>query len=480
MPIVVNTNISSINAQRNLSLINRSYDKSLERLASGLRINKAGDDAAGLAIADGLNSQVRGLTQAVRNANDGLSVVGVAEGTLTTQVTILQRIRELSIQAANDINSSDNRGAIQQEISTQIDELTRLGNTTEFNGQMLLNGLFQSKKIQVGAFAGQTIDISIGDFRATGMGQIATQTGSAVDTNAIAGGGDLTINTVSVDASTDDGVSTYMSSASALAKANAINSVSSQTGVTATAQDATATFNLQTGGGNIATTTNLVINGVTIFNNEAFAVQSNDADGTIRNKINAKSAQTGVVASLTGTGAGTRIQLTAADGRNVEATTTAAGAQGTALGINTTRYGYGTVTLTSYDDFNIGGTGNPTNLIGIASGTYSVDPSKVVSAIDVTTQTGANTAIQIVDSALNKVASAQADLGALTNRLENTISNLEISIENLSAAESRIRDADFAQETANLTRAQIIQQSAIAVLTQANVKPQAALTLIGA
>ncbi|MFP4381815.1 MAG: flagellin [Candidatus Sumerlaeia bacterium] len=486
MAIVVNTNVSSINAQRRLNSINRSLDTSLQRLASGLRINTAADDAAGLAIADGIQSQVRGLTQAVRNAGDGLSVVGTAEGTLSTQTEILQRIRELAVQASNDINSSGNRAAIQDEIEAQIDELTRLGDTTEFNGQLLMNGTFTNKHLQVGAFAGagQSLEMNLGDFRASGMGSIAEVEGTAnVDNTAIAGGGDLTISSpdtsapVNIGPSADDGLSTYLADTSAIAKANAINAASGSTGVEATAQDSTTQSNSRTMGGVVSTTQSMTINEVVIFDNETFSLLEDDEDGTLRNKINAKSNETGVVASLSGSGAGTRILLTAEDGRNIRVEMDN---PATNTGFTNASYtGTGTVNLYSDQDFTVSGTGDASTLIGIDEEAYSVDTNKRVNKIDVTTRDGAQEAIRIIDSALGQVADQQAALGALTNRLENTISNIEVSIENLSASESRIRDADFAAETANLTRAQIIQQSSIATLTQANLRPQAALSLLG-
>jgi flagellin len=477
MSIVVNTNTSSINAQRSLNVVNRSLDKALERLASGLRINHAGDDAAGLAIADGLQAQTRGLTQAVRNANDGLSVVGTAEGALTTQTTILQRIRELAVQAANDINSGTNRAAIQDEIDAQVAELTRLGNTTEFNGQALLNGSFSNKLLQVGAYSGQSISISLGDFRASAMGTIAQTTGASqvvTTTNASAAGISTLQGTVgSLTPSVSDGVSFVDATGSAIAKAASINASFGVTGVSAAVvATSTTSAGVVAGAGAVAGT--MILNGVTIFTAGQFTVTGADTTGTLRAAINAKSNETGITASLNATN---NLVLTAADGRNITiniAGTTAATAG--FAGTSTNTYG-GQLKLTSDMAFTITGT---TNVLGIATGsTIALDPNKAVNKIDVSTQTGADTAIAIVDSALRQVGTAEGTLGALTNRLENTISNLQVSIENLSASESRIRDADFASETAALTRAQIIQQASVAVLSQANLRPQAALTLIG-
>jgi len=476
MSIVVNTNIPSINAQRSLNVINRSMDKALERLASGLRINHAGDDAAGLAIADGLQSQVRGLGQAVRNSSDGLSVVGTAEGSLTTQVTILQRIRELAVQAANDINSATNRGAIQDEILAQVDELTRLGNTTEFNGQLLMNGTFTNKKIQVGAYSGQTITISLGDFRAAQMGTIAQTTGAtAIDVTTNASGATITTTqgSATLTASQSDGVSTVFSSGSAIAKAASINQSYGTTGVSASVVETTILGGVIAAAvGGTAVLGSMTINGVSIFTAGSITVYGADTTGSLRAAINAQSNTTGVTAALDGTNA---IVLTAADGRNVSLVT---------VGTNVATSGFaatnvniaGRIKMTATEQFTI--TGAP-NILGAGNTTITLDLNKAVNKIDVSTQIGADTAIQIVDSALKKVADAQGALGALSNRLENTISNLQISIENLSASESRIRDADFAAETAALTRAQIIQQAGIAVLSQANLRPQAALSLIG-
>ena len=505
MSIVVNTNVASINAQRQLSKVNSSLNTSLERLASGLRINKAGDDAAGLAIANGLASQVRGLTQATRNAGDALSLIGTAEGAVDTQQEILQRIRELAIQAANDVNSGDNRAAIQEEVDAQIEELTRIANNTEFNGLNLMDGSFSNKKVQVGAFSAQTIDITLGDFRANKMGQIAIDTGSsqaamgtvagtAISGNGADGAGDVWFKvgseTFTVGASTNDGVSAYYASTSAIAKVEAINAVSAQSGVTATVEEATLTGNGTVGAMTIVANDRLYINGVEIFDEANGSVSvgdvlwtANDANGKLRSLINAKSNETGVVASLDSSN---DLVLTAEDGRNITVNTNAVetgftSADGSASYV-ATHNASGQIKLQSYKafDLHVGTTGGQDTLgFGTGDTSFALDSSYAVNLIDVTTQTGADTAITIVDAALNKLSGAQSSLGAITNRLENTITNLEVSIENMSAAESRIRDADFAAETANLTRAQIIQQSSVAVLSQANLTPQAALSLLG-
>jgi len=482
MAITVNTNISSINAQRNLTKSTNALDKAMQRLSSGLRINSAGDDAAGLAISTGITSQTNGLTQAERNANDGLSVVGTAEGALDTQTTILQRIRELAVQASNDINSSDDRESIQSEIDAQVEELTRLGNTTTFNGINLLDGSFSNKQLQVGAYANQTISVSLGDFRSSAMGYIATTEGDAVTSTAIAGGGDFTITSyarsgnsstlTTVGASADDGVSYTNASASAIAKANAINAVSANSGVTATVNATSVTGVAVSGTGTLNSTNQLTINGVAIFDTDTTLTGTAATDGaTVAASINAKSGKTGVTATADSSGI---LTLEASDGRNI--TVAVAGTASTSTGLSAATT-YGSISLSSSKAFSLSGAGATAS--GFAAGNVALDTTQNVNAIDVTTQANAETAIQIVDSALGSVSDAQSTLGALSNRLDNTISNIEIANENLSAANSRITDTDFASETANMTRAQIIQQSSVAVLTQANSTPQIALTLLG-
>ena len=489
MAITVNTNVASINAQRNLNSTTRMLNRSLERLASGLRINRAGDDAAGLAIATGLQAQIRGLTQATRNANDGLSIIGTAEGAIGQATEILQRIRELAVQAANGINSAANRASIQEEINTQVNELTRIGNTVEFNGQNLLDGSFTNKQLQIGAMSGQTLSISIADFRASSLGKIATSTGNAVVTTAAIDGLTGTANSLVINGKTIgssvglDTLSYTDRDGSAIAKAAAINAAAAQTGVSATIVATSATQSAVVGATAGATGADdvITINGIEIINGatgNTVTTQLNDADSALRNKINSKSHLTGVVASLgTGADAG-KIVLTAADGRNITVTaagTTVLARTGFAVATNTTG---GKITLTSNSDMVINS--GQANLIGQANGTASVslDAATAISFIDVTTSEGASLAIRIVDSALSQSSSARSKLGAITNRLEYTIANLQTSVENLSASQSRILDADFAAETASMTRAQILQQAGISVLSQANVSPQAALALL--
>jgi flagellin len=466
----VSTNVASLNAQRNLSNSSKLLSQSLERLSSGQRINRAADDAAGLAISEGLRSQVRGLNQAVRNANDGISLISTAEGALSQSNDILQRMRELAVQASNDTNSATNRASIQTEVDQLNSELNRIGNTVQFNGSNVLDGSFTSKLLQIGAQANQTLSVSIGDMRATSLGKVAINTSTAA-TAALAAG-DLTLNNVAVGVTSTDSVSFNNGTFSSIAMAAAINAKFSQTGVSATVN-----ANTETGTTAILTQTvaanGFKVNNVAI-NSANLTVLADDSDSTLRNAINAVSNQTGVVASLN---AGNKLVLTAADGRNVSLS--ASLAVTTSLGLQASDSAAtleGTYTLTSDNTFTIGGAG--ALKAGLTAGTVNIDATTAVSTIKVDSAANAGIAIQRIDAALRQVSTQRSTLGALTNRLDSTVSNLQTVSQNLSASDSAIRDADFAAETANMTRAQILQQAGTAILAQANTTPQAALTLL--
>ena len=473
--LVINTNVPSINGQRNLYKSSAALNKSLERLSSGLRINRAGDDAAGLAISENLRSQVRGLNQAVRNANDGISLIQTAEGSIDTYTEICQRIRELAIQASSDVNSDQNRASIQVEVDQQLDELNRIATTIDFNGAMLFDGSFIDKRIQVGSKSGQTLNISVGDLRTGVIGAVAQTIGTSVNSTALVNGGIL-VNGYQVPAS---------ASGTAIDKAAAIQSIYAQTGVSAVAQSTIVTGTAAIGGGTLNATDNLTINGVTFGSGtETIVVLANDSDGALRRAINAKSNVTGVIASVD---TSNQLVLTAADGRDIDVTLSTVGAAPSAesitglsgaAGAGVLAKTGGRIKLTSDQAFIVAdGAQDATTLAGI-EGSAAIDYNLAVNRVDITTFDNAQDAIDIIDNALRQINDVRANLGAITNRLENTVSNLQIVAENLSASDSRIRDADFAAETANMTRAQILQQAGVAVLAQANVVPQAALTLL--
>jgi flagellin len=510
MSQVINTNVLSLNAQRNLSTSGSSLATSLQRLSSGLRINSAKDDAAGLAISSRFTTQIRGLNQAVRNASDGISLAQTAEGALAEVGNNLQRIRELAVQAANSTNSASDRAALDAEVQQRIAEVDRVAAQTAFNGLKVLDGTFGTGTFQVGANVGETISLSLStSVRATAIGKTADyvggtayssasaigQQGAGVDTTALSAGDiSLTVGSgqatqiVAATAGSGNGQTT----ASAYAKANAINS-SGIAGVTATA-DTTVQLNL--GATAIAATVtdyDLTINGQAIYSSyNATSGGSVSADSFVA-AINSNSATTGVTASYDSSN--TRVTLTASDGRNITVTqantttasqglgaiegtnntsNTATSADATTTGTGTTATYVGSVRLVSAEAVTVSGTAAR---IGFSATSYALGASALNSA-SVTTVANANTTIGRVDAALTTVNNLRGSLGAIQNRFESTIANLSAASENQTASRSRILDADYASETAALTRAQILQQAGIAILSQANAAPQSVLSLL--
>jgi len=384
MPQIINTNIASLNAQRNLNTSQSSLNTSLQRLSSGLRINSAKDDAAGLAIATRFTSQINGLDQASRNANDGISLAQTAEGALGTITDNLQRIRELAVQSRNATNSATDRAALNTEAQQLKAEIDRVASTTSFNGVKLLDGSFTNQAFQVGANVGETITVSsLVNAQSANLGSssVAQVTGAAASTFGAITAGDLQINGVNVGAiGADTNAANRASSVAA-----AINSYSSQTGVYATILSSAPTQIVLTNSGSVPATPNIVV---------ALA-------GT------ATTASTGLTAATT----------------------------------------------------------TPTTTSGFAS-------------LDISSAAGADTAITTMDAALTAVNTARATLGAIQNRFSSVVTNLQTTSENLSASRSRIQDTDFAAETANLTKAQILQQAGTAMLAQANSAPNSILSLL--
>jgi len=489
MGLYINTNQSALNAQRQLSSTTSALSRSFERLSSGLRINGAKDDAAGLSITTRFTSQIRGLNQAVRNSNDGISLAQTAEGALNETTNILQRIRELSVQAANDTNNDSDRASLQAEVGQLKTELDRIAETTNFNGNKILNGTFLGRDIQVGANVGETISISVGDSRTTALARQVRVTGTT-GVNTTTGLGDLSFTAagataaVSIRASVDadDQVSTANKAFSAIAKAKAINDASAFSGVRAIVGETSVSGTIAISAVTLNESRSITINGEKIA---GFAVQDNDADGALVDAINAVSDKTGVVASLD---QNSQLVLTAADGRNIDIS----GSLGN-LGLSTGVTG-GKITLQSNGQFDIsytGGTlggasisavnvalGNVVSTLGTGTFVFGVSSDKSVSSVDISTRAGAVEALDVIDLALENVSSQRASLGALQNRLESTINNLSTTSENLTASRSRILDADFASETATLSRNQIIQQAGVSILAQANQQPQIALSLL--
>jgi flagellin len=690
MPQIINTNIASLNAQRNLNASQRDQESALQRLSSGLRINSAKDDAAGLAISTRFDSQIRGTSVAVRNAGDAISLAQTAEGALDSINTSLRRVRELALQSANDTNTTLDRQALQEEVDQLLSEIESVSKNANFNGKKLLDGSFNNAVFQTGANVGNTISVSVAKVDTSSLG-VAEQAGisSRVSTTAITTtasdddlvAGDLVINGISVDASvgSDDTASVNHASSSSIAKAAAVNRISDLTGVVAVVE-ANVLAGTTTATAAVANRT-ITINEVSISLSKATLLSVEENLSLTVSQINLFSAQTGVVASTDGTVAG-GIVLTAADGRNISlggtaansvatygiaatGTSTAAASlqntyvgnftlvsktgedivlstdtgnidnagfqvgtfdgtragvvgenvtisadlasgdlvlngvtvgpsqdafdtassanksesaiakaaainlvseqsgvtavvndnrinsgnmalassysvgingvtiaislsssadslsdqitktmaainaktgvtgvraealdsdsitlvaddgrnititnNSTELGILTTTFG-SSITLVSGKEIEISSTTGRTARAGFTIGAYgNAEAGSSIKDIDITSVAGAEKAVLAIDNAINSVASARAELGAVQNRFQNTISNLEVTGENLSAANSRIRDADFAAETAELSRSQVLQQAGISVLAQANARPQQVLSLL--
>ncbi len=466
MPQVINTNVNSLNARRNLDTSGAGLATSLQRLSSGLRINSAKDDAAGLAIANRITAQIRGLNQASRNANDGISLAQTAEGGLGTITNNLQRIRELAIQSANATNSSSDRAALQTEAAQLIAEIDRVATTANFNSVNLLDGTFSSQQFQVGADANQTITLSsIASARTADLGSSfsASVTSGVVTANAI-DAGDLIVNGVTLGAVGTNDASTL---------ATAINGLSG-TNVTATANSLTV------GGGTTGTTAGtgtITINGTATATITLGGTAATNRTNVVAG-INAISGATGVTAVDDGTG----VDLVSADGSNVVHSFTQASGTFTATttGVAAAATTRSTVTLstTSSGGITLTTSGTIADTGFSAATTASTLSGTSISNTNISSISGANSAITSVDSALNAINSSRATLGAIQSRFESVVSNLAVTSENLSAARSRIQDADFAAETAALTKGQILQQAGISILSQANSQPQLVLSLL--
>jgi flagellin len=470
MASMINTNVNSLTAQRNASKTQNELSTAISRLSSGLRINSAKDDAAGLAISERFTSQVRGLNQAARNANDGISLAQTAEGALGSIGSNLQRMRELAVQSANATNSASDRAALQQEVSQLAAEIDRVATQTQFNGINLLDGNFSSQQFQVGANAGQTITVSsIASARTSSLGsfsgfQLANQSiGTASDTAAAqsvtVGGVTTSLGTIANDAK---------------ALAAAING-SGVSGLSATANATTVAAGVSGTAPTAAGTSTVDINGLTISIAGTTNLATNRANAVAA--INAQSSVTGVVASDTGAG----VSLAAADGRNVTVANFAAGgATGAALasyGLAAAGTTGGTVNLTYKAPAGTSGSMTFTGAFNPGAQAIAATGASVAS-LDISSVAGANTALGSIDAALASISSSRASLGAIQNRFQSTIENLQTSAENQAAARSRILDADFAAETAALSRAQVLQQAGTAMVAQANQLPQQVLSLL--
>ena len=396
MGMSINTNVVSINAQRNLGLSGNSLATSMQRLSSGLRVNSAKDDAAGLAIAERMNTQVKGLAVASRNANDGISLAQTAEGALGKVGDMLQRMRELAVQSGNATNSKTDREALQAELKQLRDEVDRVAKTTSFNGAKLLDGSFTGAVFQVGANSGDNITV-----------------GALANTKV-----DKLGNTVYAESKT-----------APLTAANMYSMAAAIKSTTAAVRDITIK-----GANGVSVTASIALDE---------NVTDDEALGKVIQAINSKTADTGVTAFL---------EVGSAGAKTIAFRATA-NASNLASGVTVSGAGLASQALTQ------------TTTVGIDK-------------VDIGTQKGAWEALQQIDKAIDKVNTARGELGAIQTRFEKTVENIDIQNENLTAARGRVVDADFAQETANLSRTQILQQAGTAMVAQANQLPQQVLSLL--
>ena len=517
MAISINTNVASLNAQRNLSASQTNLAKSMQRLSSGLRINSAKDDAAGLAISDRMTSQIRGLNQATRNANDGISLAQTAEGAMQESTNILQRMRELAVQSANDTNSASDRASLQSEVDQLKQELTRIAETTTFNGKKLLDGSMISAQFQVGANAGETISFGIGSARSTDLGNHSLTTNNATAAQGIevataaataSAANNVEAQDLTIVGKEGSEVVKVAAGDSAAKIAEAVNTQSEKTGVTATAKT-TATLGTLSADGSVSLNlqgTNTTAIGIT-------ATVLKDDLSNLASAINEQAGNTGITAKLSddkksitleqsagydikisdfvhgGAGDGgtdATFEVTGSEGIAVALTDTAgadAAAETAAIAANTdsTTVG-GQVSFASSASFNV--TSSIANAAGSIFNNATANAANVstlqsINTLDITSVDGSSKAIEAVDGALMQIDNMRGDLGAVQNRFESTIANLQNISENISAARSRILDADIAQETSKMTSQNILQQAGVSILAQANQAPQLALSLLG-
>lgn len=508
MALTVNTNIASLNTQRNLNSSSNALATSMQRLSTGSRINSAKDDAAGLQISNRMTSQINGLGVAVRNANDGISVAQTAEGALQQSTNILQRMRDLALQSANGSNSSADRDSLQKEVGQLKTELDRIANTTSFGGQKILTGGFQGVSFQVGSNANETIGVSVASAQTKDLGTINT-----VSYASFAFGGVGTAETTAAAATSKVGAQnlTFTTTTNGVAK-------TAQVAVDAgdSAGDIAASINTNVSGVQASARTTvrldfaalaaasdavgISVNGQTLQTYTATAATANTVvASSFADQIATNSALSGI--KVVNNGDGT-IDLIDESGSDISVGVTAStNGSLTVVGRNYANdddVGAAAVTLDAADeDVRVSGdirfttqrpadtfslqtssaTGGLATVTTAQAGTVT-ELADRISDVDISSAQGAQDAIALIDSALAQIDANRSDLGAVQNRFENTIANLQNISENVSAARGRIQDTDFAAETANLSKNQILQQAGTAILAQAKQLPQAVLSLL--
>lgn len=487
----INTNIGAINAQANMTRVNDEMNTSMSRLSSGLRINAAKDDAAGMAIAEKMTSQIKGLNQAMRNATDGKNLVDTTEGAHVEISNMLQRLRELAVQSSNDTNTASNRNNLSSEAKQLISEINAVSQNTTFNGMKLLDGSFSNKQLQIGADQGQTLSLNVDSAAATDIGKnvIRSQAEAVAGDNTTLDTG-IGAASITVTGSAGSQAIAVDAGDSARTVAAKVNNVSAATGV-----EATATTKAQLSGFAAGETVSFSLGNASDAGSQVSIGQVSISDATdvrgLRDAINAKSGQTGITATMAEND-NSKIVLTDANGDDIILT-----------GVTQAGSGFKLQALDS--DNKVTGNertiGDGTNVNAAVTGTVELSSTKTFSAksdtadhfgattakgselesvaeIDLSTVEGASKAISTIDMALQKISQSRSDLGAVSNRLDSTISNLTNITVNVEAARSGVMDADFAKESSEMARGKILSQAATAMLAQANASQQNVLSLL--
>lgn len=473
----INSNMSALNAYRNLSTVENHLDKSLERLSSGLRINRAADDAAGLAISEKMNGQVRGLQQASRNSQDGISMLQTAEGAMVEVHSILQRMRELAVQSSNGSLTSNDRGELQKEATQLEQEVTRIADTTEFNTKKLINGqmaqTFSTTGTNATSFdntkASATSDtktgvyaVSITSIATKGTIAAATSATGYIDANAVvnaAAVGTLTLNGNNINITATDTLNNVIQK---------INNISSTTGVTATLTSAPGNFGIQLDTNNYGSKATVNVSGATKDTLIRLGLQ--DAAGVATNITKAGTDVIGTIDGKTAVGDGVKLTLN-------DTTSNANGLSVTTIAGTVFNGHVATVTVNNDNTvkFQIGA--NLNQNLSVSINDMQANALGILN-IKVDTAANASAAIDTISKAIDTVSSERSKLGAVQNRLEHTINNLGVSAENITAARSRIQDVDMAAEMMEYTKRQILSQAGTAMLAQANQRPQSILQLL--
>ncbi len=472
MALTVNTNIAALNTQKNLNKASDALSTTMQRLSSGLKINSAKDDAAGLQISNRLTSQINGLSVATKNANDGISIAQTAEGAMQESTNILQRMRELALQSANGSNSAEDRNSLQAEYSQLTTELTRIANTTTFGGRNLLDGSFGTTSFQVGANANETINVTLGNVSANSIGsqQVKSVAMEPTASGAIASG------TITVTGSGESKTVDIAEGASAKDVAKALDGVISGLSATASTE---AKFTVgDAASGTPASFTMTVgeesVDFIGVSDTAGLAEQLSSNASKLGISVN-YNEETGALSIKSDTGENISFSSTTDADSITIATKDGSGEYSDDIALADDLVATGSVELNSAKGYTLSGA--PVDGL-FADGETVTSEKMTIAKTSITTADGAQSAIAVIDKAISSIDSQRADLGAVQNRFDSTVSNLASISENTTAARSRVQDADFAAETAELTKQQTLQQASTSILAQANQLPSAVLSLL--